>query len=273
MKVAWLTCSKRAAKIADCCHRKPLLAIILTLNEQRHIADCIHSLSWADEILVFDSFSTDDTVAVARQLKARVIQHRFENYAQQRNAALAAAGAADWVFFVDADERATPELGREIRQVVQTDRVTAGYYVPRHNYIFGRLTLGAGYYPDYQMRLLRVGRVRYERPVEEVAVLEGPAGYLQNGLVHYNYESVAQFHSKQRARAALEVQALRQKGVSPRGYHLVSMPLRHFWWRFVTLKGYRDGWHGLRLCVLLSYYYGYLPYFCLWRSVDVHSSS
>jgi hypothetical protein len=82
-------------------------------------------------------------------------------------------------------------------------------------------------------------------------------------LIHYNYDSVAQFHAKQRARAALEVEALRQKGIRPKARHLFSQPARDLWWRFVTLKGYRDGLHGLRLCVLLSYYYGFLPYFHL----------
>lgn len=244
-----------------------LTAIILTLDEQRHIADCIQSLTWADQVLVFDSFSADQTVAIAEQHNARVIQHRFENYAQQRNAALQAVPETDWVFFVDADERATPELAAEIRQVIQSSQAV-GYYVPRHNYIFGKLTLGAGYFPDYQMRLLRSGKAHYERPVEEIAVLDGPAGYLENVLIHYNYADLAQFHAKQRARAALEVQALQQKGVLPRLDHLLSMPLRHFWWRFVTLRGYRDGWHGARLCALLSYYYGFWPYYRLWRSQD-----
>lgn len=243
-----------------------LTAIILTLDEQRHIAACIQSLAWADEVLVFDSFSTDQTLTIARQHKVRILQHRFENYAQQRNAALSAAGDARWVFFVDADERATPALAAEIRRVIQNDEM-AGYYVPRHNYIFGKLTLGAGYYPDYQMRLLRAGRARYERPVEEIAVLDGPAGYLDNVLLHYNYDDVAQFHAKQRARARLEVEALRRSGARPKLRHLLSQPARHFGWRFFTLKGYRDGLHGLRLCALLSYYYGWLPYLRLWQQV------
>ncbi len=243
-----------------------LTAIVLTLNEQHHIAECVKSLQWADEVLVFDSYSADDTVAIAQHYPVRVLYRRFDDYAQQRNAALEAVGHTDWVFFVDADERATPELAAEIRAVIQANPGPVGYYVPRHNYIFGRLTLGAGYYPDYQMRLLQHGRARYERPVEEIARLDGPTGHLQNVLIHYNYDSVAQFHVKQRARAALEVQALRQKGINPKLYHLLSMPLRHFWWRFVTLRGLRDGPHGLRLCGLLSYYYGFLPYWQLGRA-------
>ena len=139
-----------------------LTAVILTLNEAKHIQECVESLAWADKVVVFDSYSDDDTVQLAESAGATVLQCKFENYAQQRNAALDAI-ETDWVFFVDADERGTPILGEEIREVIAT-HVEAGWYVPRHNYIFGKLTLGAGWYPDYQLRLLKHGKVRYERP-------------------------------------------------------------------------------------------------------------
>ncbi len=134
-----------------------LTAVILTLNEAEHIQACIKSLSWADQVLVFDSHSEDETVALAQASGASVLQSPFENYAQQRNASLAAV-QTDWVFFVDADERGTPELGTEIRQVIES-RSEMGWYVPRHNYIFGKLTTGAGWYPDYQSRLFKQGKV------------------------------------------------------------------------------------------------------------------
>src|SRR4051812_10977182 len=98
-----------------------LIAIILTRNEAEHIAACIHSLYWADSILVFDSFSDDDTVKIAQANGAKVIQHQFENYSLQRNAALAAVNE-EWVFFVDADERSSAEQSAEIRASMQDDR-------------------------------------------------------------------------------------------------------------------------------------------------------
>ncbi|MFQ5410194.1 MAG: glycosyltransferase family 2 protein, partial [Anaerolineales bacterium] len=117
-----------------------LTAVVLTLNEARHLPDCLASLDWADALLVFDSFSMDATCAIARQYGARVVQHQFANYADQRNAALDAV-EGEWVFFVDADERATPALATEVRAAIsESDK--AGWWVPRHNYIFGRLTLG-----------------------------------------------------------------------------------------------------------------------------------
>lgn len=229
-----------------------LTAVILTLNEAHHIQECLASLPWADALVVFDSFSQDNTVSLAQAAGATVYQSRFENYAQQRNHALAAV-QTDWVFFVDADERGTPELGQEIRQVIDT-RPEMGWYVPRHNYIFGKLTLGAGWFPDHQLRLFKHGRVAYDRPVHEVATVEGEIGYLKTPLIHHNYQNPAHFFAKQSKYSEYEAQILFEQGVNPKFYTPFTQPLRHFWWRFVTLKGYQDGCHGLRLSSYMAYY-------------------
>jgi (heptosyl)LPS beta-1,4-glucosyltransferase len=235
-----------------------LSGIILTLNEEQNVVPCVESLLWADEVVVFDAYSSDQTVALAEKAGARVLQHPFENFAAQRNAAQRAV-ESDWVFFVDADERATPELAAEIQQAIKRDDVN-GWWVPRNNYIFGRLTQGAGYYPDYQMRLLRVGYGQYERPASEIVVLDGNEGFLTQPMLHYNYETVAQFHAKQKTREDFEAATLHRQGVRVRPHTLVLQPIRQFWWRYISLKGYRDGWHGLRLCTLLAYYFGFRYY-------------
>ncbi len=232
--------------------RPQLTAIILTLNESAHIAACISSLQWCDRVVVFDALSRDDTVDMALAAGADVRQSPFSNYAQQRNAALEAVDA-DWVFFVDADERATPERAVEVRQVIAT-REESGWYVPRLNYIFGRLTRGAGWYPDYQLRLFRHGAVRYERPVHEIALVDGTVGHLASPLLHHNYQNPAQFHQKQRRYTQYDATILRDQGIRPHFYTPWSQAVRHFWWRFVTLKGYRDRLHGLRLSLYMAYY-------------------
>lgn len=229
-----------------------LSAVILTLNEEKHIQACIESLRWADQVVVFDSFSQDRTVELAKEAGAAVFQSHFENYAQQRNAALDSI-ETDWVFFVDADERGTPELAQEIRKMISF-RSEAGWYVPRHNYIFGRLTKGAGWFPDYQLRLFKHGLVRYERPVHEVAVVEGEIGHLESPLIHHNYESQAQFQKKQRAYTDYDAGILKERGIRPKPYTYLTQPLRHFWWRFITLKGYQDGFHGFKVSTYMAYY-------------------
>ena len=235
--------------------RRPKLSvIILTKNEEMNIADCIASLQWADEVVVFDSLSQDGTAEIARGSGATVLQHPFRNFAQQRNAALGAVDG-DWVFFVDADERATPELAVEVRHVIQ-DESRSGWWVPRHNYIFGRVIRHAGWYPDYQLRLLRCGKARYDpqREVHELVILDGEEGYLENPLVHYNYDTLAQFVERQNGYTDYEARILFDQGTRPKPHNFVLQPLREFRRRYVSLEGYKDGLHGLLLSLLMAFY-------------------
>lgn len=230
-----------------------LTVIIPTLNEAHNIQDCLASVNWAERRVVFDCYSDDDTVRLARQASAEVLQHPFENYAQFHNAAMDQIDA-DWILFVDADERVTPELAAEIQALLADGCDEVLWWVPRHNYIFGRLTKGAGWYPDYQPRLLRKDYVYWERPVHEIAVADGPEGYLEQPLIHYNYDDLADFKARQERYNEYDAQILYQEGVCPHIYTPYTQCLRQFWWRFVTLDGLRDGLHGLRLSVLMAYY-------------------
>lgn len=234
-----------------------LVAVVLTRDEERHIGECLKSLDWADQRVVFDDFSTDRTVELAVAAGARVFQHRLENFAAQRNAALEAV-EAEWVLFVDADERATPALAEEVLAVIgYTDgRARAGWWVPRHNFMIGHRMRGGGWYPDYQLRLLRRSQAEYDprRPVHEVVVLDGEAGYLQNPLIHHNYDTVAQFRQKMGRYTTYEARILRGQGIQVRPWTYVSMPVREFWRRFVVLEGYRDHVYGLLFCGLMSWY-------------------
>ncbi|MFZ4813495.1 MAG: glycosyltransferase family 2 protein [Phototrophicaceae bacterium] len=233
-----------------------LTAIILTHNEAAHIAACIQSLAFADQVVVFDSGSSDATLDIARDGGATVIEHPFSNYAAQRNAALEAVrGQSDWVLFVDADERVSAELAQAITRALDQAGYD-GWRIPRHNYIFGKLTRATGWYPDYQTRLLRVGNAHYdpEKLVHEVVILKGALGTLSHPLIHYNYRDVAHFGEKQRRYSAYDADILYQQGVKAKFYSPLTMALRHFWWRFVTLKGYQDGLHGLFLSLLMGRY-------------------
>lgn len=234
-----------------------LMAVILTRNEARHIAECIESVAWADRVLLSDSFSDDGTVEIARRAGAEVVQSPFVNFAEQRNEALAEARArgAKWVFFIDADERATPALGEEMRQVTQRSEVV-GWWVPRYNYIMGHRMRGGGWYPDPQLRLLRPDRARYDpaRQVHEIVILDGEAGTLREHMIHYNYDSLAQFRVKQGRYLVFEARILHERGIRPKPWSPLTMPLREFWRRYVRLGGYRDGWVGLLLCGLMGWY-------------------
>lgn len=232
-----------------------LTAIILAYNEEHNIVDCVNNLQWADRcVVVVDPRSSDRTVELAQTAGADIIPNSFHHYAQQRNDALNAV-AADWVLFVDADERVSPPLAEEVLTTIATAQHN-GYWVPRHNYIFGKLTCHAGWYPDYQMRLLRRGKAHYDpdRPVHELVIIEGEPGYLATPLIHYNYTNFAQFVEKQRRYVQYDAQILREQGIQPRLHKFITQPARHFVWRFITLQGYRDGTHGLRLSILMAWY-------------------
>lgn len=233
-----------------------LIAVVLTYNEEKHIQGCLQTLQFADDRLVFDSFSTDDTVALATAMDVQVLQHKFDDYASQRNAALEAVkDKYDWVLFVDADERVTPALAEEVRRVIELPENVA-WGIPRHNYLFRKLTLGAGWYPDYQTRLLRVDRVHYDesRKVHELVICDGPSGQLQNHFIHYNYRSLNQFMQKQSQYSSYDARILADQGIHPKPQNYILQPLRQFRWRYVELGGYKEGWHGLRLSLLMAYY-------------------
>ncbi|MBI3967979.1 MAG: glycosyltransferase family 2 protein [Chloroflexi bacterium] len=240
-------------------------AVVLTFNEAENIAACLRRLQWADECLVLDSGSTDDTVVIARAAGARVQVRLFDDYARQRNAALALARGA-WVLFVDADERVTPALAAEIRRAIESECLCAGYWIPRQNVILGRVVRHGGWYPDEQLRLLRRDRAHYDetKPVHEVVVLDGKSGHLSYHLIHHNYRRVRQLFAKQDRYATLEARELRRRGLRARPHNFVLQPLRQFRWRYWELAAFRDGWRGLALSLLLAAY-TVVAYWRLWR--------
>ena len=233
-----------------------LTAIVITKDEERHVRACLSGLTWADEVIVLDSFSTDRTVEIARQLIDKVFQHPFISFPDQRNAALGLA-SKDWVFFVDADERLTPELIAEIRQKIsEIPPSYAGYWMPRRNIILGKWIRYAGWFPDYQLRLVQRSKARYDeaRKVHEVVVLQGSASYLTNPCIHFNYEFVGQLFSRQHRYAALEARTLFEAGRRAKPHNFVLQPLREFRRRYILLRGWRDGFHGLFLSLLMAWY-------------------
>src|SRR5690606_16583083 len=154
--------------------RRPLVAVILTKNEAAHITACIATLrDWVPLVIVWDSGSDDATCTLARQAGAAVVQRPFDTYAAQRQAVLDTINA-EWILFVDADERATPELAAEIcARLAEDVPAVDGYWIPRRNFIAGQETRGGGYYPDYQLRLLRRAAAHYApRAGHETALVE-----------------------------------------------------------------------------------------------------
>jgi glycosyltransferase involved in cell wall biosynthesis len=163
--------------------------LILTLNEEANLAECIDSCGWSDDIVVYDSMSDDRTLEIANAKGARVFQRLFDNYAAQRNAALTAVQYKNpWVLMVDADERVPPELAREIEMTV--DRVGADvalFRMRRKDFFLGKWLRRSSGYPSWFGRLARLGRVRVEREVNEEYIADGRVGHLEAHLHHYPF--------------------------------------------------------------------------------------
>jgi len=165
--------------------------LILTLNEEINLPACIDSCAWSDDIVVFDSMSEDRTLQVAQEKGARVVQRRFDNYAAQRNAALTTVDYKHpWVIMVDADERVTPELAREVAEAVGgASPDIAMFRMRRKDYFLGKWLRRSSGYPTWFGRLVRVGRIRVEREVNEEYIADGGVQYLDAHLHHYPFNN------------------------------------------------------------------------------------
>lgn len=222
------------------------------------LGPCLESLGWADErIVLVDAATRDRSREVARQLGARVAERTFTTFAEQRDFALTLP-QSDWVLFVDADERVPEDLAREVRLAISDAGARVGFWIPRDNVLMGRVVRNAGWYPDAQLRLLKRGAARFDptRPVHELALLNGPSGSLGAAFLHLNYRTLGEFVRKQQRYSHLEALHWRLQYGVPRRRALLGQPIREFWRRYVSLKGYREGPLGLALCLVLAYFAG-----------------
>lgn len=229
--------------------------VIVARDESRTIEACVRSALWADEVLVVDGGSEDDTVERARAAGARVIANPWPGFAEQRRFALREA-LHPWVFSLDADERITAELAREVRERAGREPCD-GYRCPRLNHFLGRPIRGAGWHPDRVLRLMRrdAARVTAAR-VHEGYEVAGEVGRLAAGILHRPYEGIYHYYGKMNAYTTLEAEdklaRLGGRRVGPAD--LIARPAARFWRMFVVRRGCRDGLAGCILCVLASIY-------------------
>jgi glycosyltransferase involved in cell wall biosynthesis len=236
--------------------RRTLSALVITLNEERNIADCLTTLTFADEIVVVDSGSTDGTCEIARRMGARVFGNPWPGYGPQKNFGMEKA-VGDWILIVDADERVTHELREEIRRllVLDQDPPFTAFTVPRKNHEYGRWIEYGGAYPDRQMRLLRRGRGAYnDVMVHENLIVEGIVGEMESPLLHYSERSTSERVVKVDRYSTLSARE-RAKGVPPRVSlrHLAFHPAATFWKIYFMKRGFLDGIPGFLHAAMASF--------------------
>lgn len=234
--------------------REPISVTIIAHNEAERIGACIDSASWADEIIVVDSGSTDDTQEICRKRGALVIQHSWEGYAAQKNFALSEASHS-WILSLDADECVSPELAEEILFVLSDDAPAEGYRMPRKNIFFGCWFRHGDLWPDYQLRLFRRDAGAFnEKSVHESVVVEGRVGVFSSPLEHYSYDSLFDFFQKQVKYARLSAEDLFSRGIQPGIADFVLRPLWRFFRSYVLKMGLLDGLNGLWVSAGSAYY-------------------
>jgi glycosyltransferase involved in cell wall biosynthesis len=227
---------------------------VITRDEASNIAAALESVAWADEIVVIDSGSTDDTVAIARRHATRVEVREWPGYGAQKNYA-AEIASNDWILSIDADERVTPELASEIRALLAATPGAAGYRIPRVAWYFGRWIRSTDWYPDYQLRLYdrRAGRWNGRR-VHESVELRGTAGQLRHELQHYAYRDLAHHLATIDRYTTLAAEQWLAEGRRTNGVELLLNPRFAFVRNYILRGGFRDGEAGLVISKLNAYY-------------------
>ncbi len=257
----------------------PVSVVIPTKDEERNIEACIASVAWAGEIIVFDSHSTDATLALAEKNGARIVQRVFDTFAVHKNWALDNIEFShDWVLLLDADERITDALAAEIRDAVARSDGPDGWYIARRNMFCGKWLRHGGVYPDYNLRLFRRGKARYEdRIVHEHMILDGEAGYFDNHLLHEDDKGIERYfdrHNHYTTLEAVEILRNRKRNTGARlggslgrqgperrralknfaQTYLPFRPVFVFIYMYIFKLGILDGRMGLRYCLLKMFF-------------------
>ena len=224
--------------------RLPVSLVVITLDAGAELADCLDSVPFAAEIVVVDSGSVDDTVAVAASRGARVVGEPFRGFGAQKQFAVDQA-TCEWVLCLDADERLTPELARSIEQALAGTRYDA-FEFARRNLFLGRwLRHGEGY-PDRTLRLFRRGRARWSQdPVHERVICDGEIGRLEGDLLHQSAESIERYLDKQNRYSSLQAAEMSRRGERASWARLVGAPASRFLKFYLMRRGFMDGIPGL----------------------------
>ena len=226
--------------------------VVITRNEEHNLPRCLSSVTWADEIVVVDSGSTDRTCDVAESYRARVVSAPWRGFGPAKQTGVDTA-TGDWILSIDADEEVTEELAREIRTVIGKEDGCDGYYIPRLTNFLGRWIYHCGWYPDPVLRLFRKSRGRFDGAmVHEKVVIDGESGRLKGELRHYSYPDLESYFDKFNRYTTMGAEKAHREGKAAGWSDIVIRPPVSFVKHYVTKQGFRDGLEGFVLSVLSS---------------------
>ncbi len=229
---------------------QPVSATLITFNEELNIAAALESLSWADEIIVVDSGSRDATLDICRRFTDNIFRRDWTGYVDQKNFAVEQA-RNDWIFSLDADERSSPELRAEIKELAFDGFSSPGYRIPRVAFFMGRWIRHGDWYPDYQLRLFDRKRGRWSGgSVHESVKLSGKPGRLKGEIYHFTYRSLSDYLRRLEIYSSLAASDHQQNGKSATPLKLLGNPLAAFIKGYLLKRGFLDGVPGLTVAVM-----------------------
>ena len=228
----------------------PISATLITHNEEHNIADALQSVSWAGEIVVVDSGSSDATLEICRRYTDKIFHRDWTGYIDQKNFAVAQA-RNDWIFSLDADERVSPDLRKEILDLAEKGFAKHGYKIPRVAFFMGRWIRHGDWYPDNQLRLFdrRHGKWQGGRVHESVKISESP-GYLKGEIHHYTYRNISDYLRRLEIYSNLAAFDYKQKGKSTNLISLFFNPLAAFVKAYLLKRGFLDGTPGFAVAAM-----------------------
>ena len=238
----------------------PLSVIIITQDEQDNIRDCLESVKWAQEIVVVDSGSADETENICREYTDRFYTKDWPGFGVQKQRALELANY-DWVLSLDADERVTPELQMEITAAIEVDSGVCGYMIPRLSHYLGKGIRHAGWYPDYTLRLVKKDKSHFSNDiVHEKLTVDGKVGRLNNHFMHFPYKDIAHHLQKINQYSSLSAQKMLESGKTVSWSMVFVKAFFGFFRAYILRKGFIDGWRGLVVSIstALSVYLKYI---------------
>jgi len=223
---------------------KGITAIIPTRNEAHNIIEAIKSVDFADEIMIIDSFSTDNTIALAKPLVHRIIQREYENSAAQKNWAIPQA-KYPWIFLLDADERVTSELRDEIIETVKKNENISGFWIKRKNHFMGKAVRFSGWQGDKVIRLFKRDECQYEnKHVHAEIISDGKINILKNKLLHNTYISKEAYQNKLERYAKWQAKDYDKKVKRITPFHTLLKPIVRFFKHYFLQLGILDGYVG-----------------------------
>ncbi len=227
---------------------------IICFNEERKIHRCLESIKWANEIVILDSFSTDETLNICREYTDKIYQHTFDGHIQQKNRAVDHC-SNDWVFCIDADEVVTEELKRSIQSIDIEKTVYKGFYVPRKVFYLGKWINYGGWYPDYKVRFFNkeYGRWGGINPHDKVMV-KGKTCRLKGDLHHYSYENVAAHLQQVNKFTDIMSDEYKRMGEKPSVVNLTLRPFFKFIKMYILKLGFLDGIRGFIIASIGAFY-------------------